>query len=301
MSNPIINFLLCKKYYSIILALILFFLPQISQGIESRKIEKLIEGALSPIEKQDRIKEKQLVLKKGKKNYFKYCVHCHGDEGKADGRASKYINPQPRELSQGIFKFHSTNTNALPLDEDIIRTIKDGIPGTAMPAWGSILSDEIINALVAYIKTFSDRFGMELPKRKIVIGMEPPFDDLSIAHGKKIYEELHCGRCHGEKGEKEGKLSKILKSFKGTNWFVYDLSRRAYYKRGSSGIDIYRTLTTGLDGSPMNAYDYISDFERWNLVHYLQSLHSDKRARIFSTIKKITSKRIGKPITMTLG
>jgi len=300
MSNPTINFLLHKKYYSVLPALIFFFLPQVSQAIESRKIEKLIEGALSPIEKQNLIKEKQLVLAKGKINYFKYCVHCHGNEGKADGRASKYINPQPRELSQGVFKFHSTNTNALPLDEDIVRTIKGGIPGTAMPAWDGILSDETIDSLVVYIKTFSDRFGMELPKRKILIGMEPPFDDLSIAHGKKIYKELHCGRCHGENGEKEGRLSKILKSFQGTTWFVYDLSRTAYYKRGSSGIDIYRTLTTGLDGSPMNAYDYISDFERWNLVHYLQSFHPAKRKKTFSIIRKITSKSIDKPITMTL-
>jgi len=78
------------------------------------------------------------------------------------------------------------------------------------------------------------------------------------------------------------------------------LSRTAFYKGGSSGVDIYRTLTTGLDGSPMNAYDYISDFERWNLVHYLQSLHSVKRKKNFSTIKKITSKWTDKPIVITL-
>ena len=300
MSNPTVNFLLCKKYFSVILALVLLFSPRVSQSIESRTIEKLIEGALSSIEKQNLIQEKQLVLKQGKENYFKHCVHCHGKKGKGDGKASKYINPQPRELSQGIFKFHSTKTNALPLDEDIIRTIKGGVPGTAMPAWGKILSDEIINSLVTYIKTFSDRFGMELPKQKIIIGMEPPFDDLSIAHGKKIYEELHCGRCHGENGKKEGELSKILKTFQGTAWFVYDLSRTAFYKNGSSGVDIYRTLTTGLDGSPMNAYDYISGFERWSLVHYLQSLHSVKRKKTFSTITKITSKLTDKPITITL-
>jgi len=300
MSNPTANLLLSEKYFPTILALVFLFLPQISQAIESRKIEKLIEGARSPIEKQNHIKEKLLVLKQGKENYFKYCVHCHGKEGKGDGRASKYINPQPRELSQGIFKFHSTKTNALPLDEDIIRTIKGGVPGTAMPAWGKILNDEAINSLVTYIKTFSDRFGMELPKRKIIIGMEPPFDDLSIAHGKKIYKKLRCGKCHGENGEKEGELSKILKLFQDTTWFVYDLSRTAFYKGGSSGVDIYRTLTTGLDGSPMNAYDYISDFERWNLVHYIQSLHSVKRKNNFSTIKKITSKWTDKPIVITL-
>ena len=74
MSNLTGNFFPHKKYFSVILALVLFFLPQVSRSIESRKIEKLIEGALSPIEKQNRIKEKQLILKKGKNNYFKYCV-----------------------------------------------------------------------------------------------------------------------------------------------------------------------------------------------------------------------------------
>ena len=300
MSNPPVNFFLSEKYFPPILVLVLLLLPQISQAIESRKIEKLIEDAQSPIEKQTRIKEKQLVLEQGKENYFKYCVHCHGKEGKGDGRASKYINPQPRELSQGIYKFHSTKTNSLPLDEDIVRIIKGGVPGTAMPAWGEILSNEVVNSLVIYIKTFAERFGMELPKQKISIGMEPPFDDFSIAHGKKKYDELRCGRCHGENGEKEGELSKILKSFKGTNWFIYDLSRKDFYKGGSSGIDIYQTLTAGLDGSPMNSYDYISDIERWNIVHFLQSLHSVKKNKKLSTVQKITSKWIDKPITINL-
>jgi hypothetical protein len=184
--------------------------------------------------------------------------------------------------------------------EAIIRTIKQGIPGTAMPAWDGILSDEVIQSLVQYIKTFSVRFGMEVPGRKFSTGMEPPFDELSIAHGKKVYEELRCGKCHGENGGKEGELSKILKSFRDKTWFVYDLRRKNFYKAGSSGIDIYRTLATGLDGSPMNAYDYISDFERWNLVHFLQSLHGIKRDKTLSVINEITSKRIDSPITPTL-
>ncbi|HIO22763.1 MAG TPA: cytochrome c, partial [Nitrospinaceae bacterium] len=129
--------------------------PQISQAIESRKIEKLIEGAQSPAEKKLRIQEKESILRQGKEYYFKLCVHCHGEEGEGDGGASKHIFPQPRELSQGVFKFHATQTNTLPLDEDIVRTIKQGIPGTAMPAWDDILSDEIINSIVKFIKTFS--------------------------------------------------------------------------------------------------------------------------------------------------
>ena len=89
----------------------------------------------------------------------------------------------------------------------------------------------------------------------------------------------------------------ILKSFQDKTSFVYDLRRKEFYKGGSSGIDIYRTLATGLDGSPMNAYDYISDFERWNLVHFLQSLHGIKRDKTLSVINEITSKRIDSPIT----
>jgi hypothetical protein len=38
----------------------LLLCPQISQAIESRKIEKLIEGAQSPIEKKLRILESEL-------------------------------------------------------------------------------------------------------------------------------------------------------------------------------------------------------------------------------------------------
>ena len=300
MSNSTVSFLPSTRCLHIVLVFTILLFPQISQAIESRKIEKLIEGAQSPAEKKLRIQEKESILRQGKEYYFKLCVHCHGEEGEGDGGASKHIFPQPRELSQGIFKFHATQTNTLPLDEDIVRTIKQGIPGTAMPAWDDILSDEIINSIVKFIKTFSVRFGMEVPGRKIAISMEPPFDSLSIAYGKKIYKELRCEKCHGENGSKEGELSKTLKTFRGTNWFVYDLRRKNFYKAGASGSAIYRTLATGLDGSPMNAYDYISDFERWHLVHFLQSLHSIKKDETFSAVNEIISKRIDRPITLHL-
>ena len=300
MSNSTVSFLPSTRCLHIVLVFTILLFPQISQAIESRKIEKLIEGAQSPAEKKLRIQEKESILRQGKEYYFKLCVHCHGEEGEGDGGASKHIFPQPRELSQGIFKFHATQTNTLPLDEDIVRTIKQGIPGTAMPAWDDILSDEIINSIVKFIKTFSVRFGMEVPGRKIAISMEPPFDSLSIAYGKKIYKELRCEKCHGENGSKEGELSKTLKTFRGTNWFVYDLRRKNFYKAGSSGSAIYRTLATGLDGSPMNAYDYISDFERWHLVHFLQSLHSIKKDETFSAVNEIISKGIDRPITLHL-
>ena len=287
-------------YIYIIFALTSLFYPQFSLAIESRKIEKMIEEAKPPAEKAALFQERERILKQGKEYYFKFCVHCHGIKGKGDGRASYHLFPQPRELSQGIFKFHTTQTNTLPLNEDIFRTIKRGIPGTAMPAWGEVLSDEAIYSLVEFVKTFSSRFSMELPGRKISISMEPPFDDFSIAHGKKLYGELRCGRCHGEDGSKEGELSGTLKTFRGTPSFVYDLRRENFYKSGSSGTDIYRTLVTGLDGSPMNAYDNLSNAERWSLIHFLQSRYNSQNNKPSSVIVKIISKSINSPISLQM-
>jgi len=140
-----------------------------------------------------------------------------------------------------------------------------------MPAWRSVFSDEEIHSLVEFIKTFSRRFGMEVPDRKMPVNLEPPFDKLSITNGRAIYKQLRCGRCHGNEGDSEDRLAGSIKEFGGDLSFVYDLRRSDQYKAGTTGPDIYRTLITGLDGSPMNAYEYLSDVERWGLVHYLQS------------------------------
>jgi hypothetical protein len=52
---------------------------------------------------------------------------------------------------------------------------------------------------------------------------------------------------------------------------VYDLRQPGYYKAGSSAKEIFNTLATGMDGTPMNAYDYLADEERWHLAHFLRS------------------------------
>jgi len=141
---------------------------------------------------------------------------------------------------------------------------------------------------------------MEVPGREIVVSLEPPMDELSIANGKQLYKELRCDKCHGEDGGKEGKLSETIKIFLGTPTFVYDLRQQNLYKSGSTGADIYQTLVTGLDGSPMNAYDYLSNVERWNLVHFLQSRYIRQKTKPSAITAKIISKKINFPITLQM-
>ena len=61
--------------------------------------------------------------KLGKLYYHRFCIHCHGPEGKGDGSSAAYLSPSPRDLSLGLFKFRSTSSNTLPLDKDLVKTM----------------------------------------------------------------------------------------------------------------------------------------------------------------------------------
>ncbi|MCH8209283.1 MAG: c-type cytochrome [Nitrospinae bacterium] len=273
--NNIPGFLRLPLLGSCLMALCLFE-PDPAASAESRSIESMIEDSETGAARAKIAREKAKTVRTGESNYRQFCIHCHGPQGRGNGVASEYLFPLPRDLTSGIFKFRSTQTNTLPLDKDLFKTIKEGVPGTAMPAWGPVLSDEIIRALVEYLKNFSDRFHRETPEREIEFGLEPPFDDMSVAKGKELYKELRCYRCHGEEGGRAGFLEGKLKDNWGHDSYVYDLGLPDLYKRGASGGEIYKTLVSGMDGAPMGAYDYLSGLELWSLIHYLQSRFAEE-------------------------
>ncbi len=56
--------------------------------------------------------------------------------------------------------------------------------------------------------------------------------------------------------------------------FVHDITFPGYLKGGHSPKDIFRTLSTGLDGTPMESYAHIPKADRWALVHFIRNLSS---------------------------
>src|SRR5262249_35767798 len=80
-------------------------------------------GSPAPIE------ETPLVM--GKRLYANYCTACHGDTGDGNGPAAKYLNPKPRNFGEGKFRLVST-VNRLPTDQDLLRVLERGMPGSAM-------------------------------------------------------------------------------------------------------------------------------------------------------------------------
>ena len=50
---------------------------------------------------------------------------------------------------------------------DIERTVRDGVPGTAMPAWGQFLADGEIGDVARYLVVFSPEFMRAWRKREL--------------------------------------------------------------------------------------------------------------------------------------
>lgn len=208
---------------------------------------------------------------RGRNIYLHMCVFCHGKDGNGGGKAVEYLYPWPRDFREGIFKFRSTPTGTLPRDEDLYRTIINGIPGTSMPAWKDALSPEDTWALIGHIKNFSSRFKKEKPGKKIEVKKVLESTPELVARGKELYKTLKCYRCHGESLKGDGELAESLMDAWKHAVFVHDITNPHYFKSGHKAEDLFRTITSGLDGTPMGSYIHIPEEDRWALVHYIRS------------------------------
>lgn len=86
------------------------------------------------------------VTDRGTVLFGKYCALCHGENGDGAGKFAYLMNPRPRNFRQGDFKLVTT-VNQVPSDDDLLRTISRGMPGSAMPPWGH-LPEADLRALV---------------------------------------------------------------------------------------------------------------------------------------------------------
>jgi mono/diheme cytochrome c family protein len=160
---------------------------------------------------------KQDQLEKGKKVYFKRCVWCHGVEGAGDGPAAERLFTKPRNFLAGTFKIRTTDSGQLPLDADLIKTVKNGLPGSAMPAWGEFLKEEEILAVVQFVKSLvEDRDFNDVEDEEVEImelgsnpwGTAGPYHlgipQEAIDAGKEVFIKNKCFECHGGEGRGDG-------------------------------------------------------------------------------------------------
>jgi len=214
------------------------------------------------------------LLALGRGVYDSRCMGCHGKNGDGNGPAATFLSPRPRNFALGIFKFRTTPSGSVPTDGDLYRTVTRGVRGTAMPTWHELPDKERL-AVVAFIKTFSSRFKDEQSEPAMI--KEPPTATAElVARGKDLYRAAKCFQCHGEDGKGDGEASAEL-----TDDLKFPIRpsdfTRGQFKSGSTVRDIFRTMTLGLDGSPMPSFaDSMSEEERWAISYYVLSLSAWK-------------------------
>jgi mono/diheme cytochrome c family protein len=79
----------------------------------------------------------------GRPLFLRYCAICHGERGDGQGaRASAFTTP-PRDFTSDAWRRSASARR-------VFRAVRDGLPGTPMPAWRPLGDDALID-LTAYV------------------------------------------------------------------------------------------------------------------------------------------------------
>ena len=190
----------------------------------------------------------------GKALYLKNCSQCHGEKGDGEGYATPHLFPRPRDFTSGRFKVRTTPNGALPTHQDLVNIIRRGMPYTSMPAWPN-LSDQEVSDLAYFLTTFSPDFtNPERTAQPVELPSGPAATAESIELGKKLYEETGCLKCHGNLGLGDGPSAPTLTDDFGHPIRAADLAHPWTFRGGPSREDIFRTMSTGLNGTPMPSF-----------------------------------------------
>lgn len=234
------------------------------------------------------------MIEAGKRVYFTKCVWCHGVDGAGDGPGADRLWPRPRNFNQGTFKIRHTASGELPLynynerspdagKNDLLDTVTHGLPGSAMPPWEGILTEEQRNQVLAFVTTqlvkdrkFTDKESETQTILQLnTINPVPPTDE-SIKKGSELVVERKCIECHGVDGRGDGNAFNLKDdwgfSIQPADW------HKCWNFRGSrqdpyNVKNIFRTFSTGINGTPMPSFaDNTTVEERWHIANFVNSL-----------------------------
>jgi mono/diheme cytochrome c family protein len=232
------------------------------------------------------------MIEAGKRVYFTKCVWCHGVDGGGDGPGADRLWPRPRNFNQGTFKIRHTASGELPLfdakkptpgQNDLFETVTHGLPGSAMPSWEGILTEEQRLQVLSFVTTqlvkdrkFTDTKSesqtvLQLAELKPIAAAEE-----SLKKGAELIVEKKCVECHGMEGRGDGNAFNLKDdwgfSIQPANW------HKCWNFRGSrqdpyNVTNIFRTFSTGVNGTPMPSFaDNTTVEERWHIANFVNSL-----------------------------
>ena len=225
---------------------------------------------------------------RGQQLFEKHCSVCHGTDGRGDGSAAYLMSPKPRDFARGEFRLITTG-NGVPAEDDLLRVVTNGMPGSAMPPWDR-LSEADRRLLVQevqrlwrdglariYRESGTDAEDVaEYVKEDTTPGAtisfageaEPTLTD--VARGRIVYSQA-CASCHGPGGRGESK-EKLLDSL-GWPAPARDFTK-GIFKGGSEPRQLIARLRSGMKGTAMPTFtqEQLTQEEAWAVVHYVRTL-----------------------------
>jgi high-affinity iron transporter len=84
-------------------------------------------------------------LEAGQRLYMRYCAFCHGAAGRGDGPAARALTPPPTD-------FGGLGARGMS-DGRFFGYVTQGVPGTAMPAWGRVLGEQERWQIITFIRS----------------------------------------------------------------------------------------------------------------------------------------------------
>jgi cytochrome c oxidase cbb3-type subunit I/II len=244
-------------------------------------------------------------LEMGRETYATYCVGCHGTQGDGAGPAARFLDPKPRDFRSGRLKFASVESGAAPRDEDYMKTITDGLAGTAMPSFALLTSTER-EALIAYVKSFrkkAETSGDRLPLPK------DPFAGNAAAGeqaGEQVYHQfVKCWSCHPSYATP----SEMTKWAKAANTVAPPLRPNAYesetkdsewgapirapdflqdrVKTGFAPDSLARVIGSGIGGTAMPTWGaMLKPDQLWGLAYYVRKIALMRGTREAAELRK---------------
>ena len=216
--------------------------------------------------------------------YATHCAACHGETGRGDGPVAPLLDPAPRDFGSGEFHIVST-TNRRPSHQDLVDSLRLGVPGTSMPGWAH-LAEERVDELARLVHelmvesaaaqqtagpvddALRARVAAELaPGEPPRLGAPPELTPALAARGAELYG-THCVECHDIDGR--GLAGRDLRDADGRPSPSRDFTR-GLLRGGTDPLQIALRTHLGMPGTAMPAHELPRE-DLWAVAHHVSGL-----------------------------